>query len=39
MARILKEQGYIEGFDVRPAEGAAATGSTSGSSTLTTARP
>ena len=24
MARILKEQGYIEGFDVRPAEGGAA---------------
>jgi small subunit ribosomal protein S8 len=23
MARILKEQGYIEGFDVRPAEGGA----------------
>jgi small subunit ribosomal protein S8 len=24
MARILKEQGYIENFDVRPAEGGAA---------------
>jgi len=24
LARILKEQGYIEGFDVRPAEGGAA---------------
>jgi small subunit ribosomal protein S8 len=24
MARILEEQGYIEGFDVRPAEGGAA---------------
>ena len=24
MARVLREQGYIEGFDVRPAEGGAA---------------
>ena len=41
MARILTEQGYIEGFDVAPGRRRRrrATGSTSGSSTLRTARP